>query len=395
MCLPRCPTFRLTGSESESPRGRISLAAALARGDLAPDPALAGHLESCLVCRACENSCPSGVAYGRLITAARQLLREAGTAPEPGAPALLTEDGLGHSVLRRAARAWSGSSVQGLVRRHHLLGDGAMARLEGMLPTQRVPAPTAGFHPAIGAERGRIQLFVGCTGDIADSAALAAGVDLLRRLGYGVDIPPARCCGALDFHAGRRDAADLHMARVLDGYRGDVPLIAIASGCAGFLHEYDRWSEDPAAATLVTRVREITAFLADQDDLEALAPEHSGDTVAVHEPCSMQHVLHLGGTTARLLQRLGFDARPLGGGDDCCGAAGEYMLRHPGQAADLRTPHIEALADSGARYLVSANVGCARHLAAGARAAGLEIEVLHPVALIHRHLRPASVADSA
>jgi Fe-S oxidoreductase len=55
-------------------------------------------------------------------------------------------------------------------------------------------------------------------------------------------------------------------------------------------------------------------------------------------------------------------------------------------SASLLAPKIEHLRQLGATQLVTTNTGCALHLAAGAREAGMELEVLHPVELIERQL---------
>jgi glycolate oxidase iron-sulfur subunit len=39
LCLPVCPTYRIDRNEAESPRGRIAIAAALARGEVEPKAA--------------------------------------------------------------------------------------------------------------------------------------------------------------------------------------------------------------------------------------------------------------------------------------------------------------------------------------------------------------------
>ena len=52
----------------------------------------------------------------------------------------------------------------------------------------------------------------------------------------------------------------------------------------------------------------------------------------------------------------------------------------------LRDERIEAIRASGASILVSHNIGCSLHLAAGLREAGMEMEVLHPVTLLARQL---------
>ena len=55
LCLPHCPTYRLTGEESASPRGRIAAMRAVQDGIAIPDRTFEGFMDLCLVCRACED----------------------------------------------------------------------------------------------------------------------------------------------------------------------------------------------------------------------------------------------------------------------------------------------------------------------------------------------------
>ena len=71
LCLDACPTFRITGLETESPRGRIYLMTQWKRGTLPFDEEQVKHIDLCLGCRTCEGVCPSGVPYGRIIEAGR------------------------------------------------------------------------------------------------------------------------------------------------------------------------------------------------------------------------------------------------------------------------------------------------------------------------------------
>src|ERR687898_1741740 len=71
LCLPHCPTYRLTGEESASPRGRIAAMRAVQDGRASMDETFAEFMDLCLVCRACEDVCPSHVPFGRMMEAAR------------------------------------------------------------------------------------------------------------------------------------------------------------------------------------------------------------------------------------------------------------------------------------------------------------------------------------
>jgi len=71
LCLPACPTFRLTGRETASPRGRLQAMKAVHQGVLEVDGPFQGIIDFCLGCRACEPVCPGMVHYGRALEGTR------------------------------------------------------------------------------------------------------------------------------------------------------------------------------------------------------------------------------------------------------------------------------------------------------------------------------------
>ena len=71
LCLNHCPTYRVLGTEMDSPRGRIYQVLLADSGRLEIGDSFVTHLDRCLGCRACESACPSGVHYGRILERAR------------------------------------------------------------------------------------------------------------------------------------------------------------------------------------------------------------------------------------------------------------------------------------------------------------------------------------
>ena len=73
---------------------------------------------------------------------------------------------------------------------------------------------------------------------------------------------------------------------------------------------------------------------------------------------------------------------PLNGSDVCCGGAGVYNLLEPQLSQEVLNEKLRNIADSGAEVLATGNPGCQMQIAAGARLAGMDLRVCHPVELL-------------
>lgn len=386
LCLPHCPTYRLSADENESPRGRITLLRALAAGALPASDALAAHVSHCLGCRACERVCPSGVRYGQILHAGRALL-----AARRGRPwrARLALAAVAHrSWLQAVAallRLYQRSGLQWLMRASGLLAVLGLGQREALLPPlTRVPR-WLGTYPATGPARGRVALFLGCVARQLDAPTLDAGIRLLTRLGYEVCIPEHQeCCGALHREAGDHQAAvRLHVLnRRAFAAENIEAVITLASGCTTAL------IEPPAGEPpLGVPVRDLLAFLFDAGLPQHAAFRPLNQTVAVHEPCTLRNVLRAEQAVYRLLARIPqLHIVPLPENALCCGGAGGTVLRETELAMQLRAAKLAHLETLKPDMLVSANIGCALHIAAGLRERGLAVPVVHPVVLLEGQL---------
>jgi glycolate oxidase iron-sulfur subunit len=347
LCLPHCPTYGLDHSEAESPRGRIAYMRATAAGSLAPTAAGDTHLDHCLGCRRCEQACPAGVEYGALLVGARAA--QARRSPPP---------------LRLRLAGW-------LLARPPLLGRllDAHRLADPWLPDAlRPPLPPPPRPVALPAPAGRetIAVFAGCIADRHESGSRAALARLLGAAGLDVELPPGQgCCGAAAAHAG--DAATA--ARLGDAnraaFQGRDRVLCLASGC---LESLAGSLDGPRAEDALTALDRLG---------DRLAFRPAAERVALHLPCTQRSQAAL----RRLLGRVpGLDLVELPD-RGCCGAAGLHQLAFPDRAQDLRAPVHAALAASGAKVLLSANIGCRLHLAQG-----LTIPVRHPIDFLAEHL---------
>src|SRR3954447_25704890 len=159
LCLPHCPTYRISLDEAESPRGRIALARWIASGRLAPDPVALQHLDQCLACLSCEKVCPSEVRYGEIITRTRTMLggRRRGLLGR-----LLTDPARLVSLARIGART---KADRWLPRR----APWPPPRLRTI--AERIPAVPASLpmpRRRAASSRGRVTLFRGCVASVYD-----------------------------------------------------------------------------------------------------------------------------------------------------------------------------------------------------------------------------------
>lgn len=391
LCLPHCPTYRLLRNETDSPRGRISLMQALAAGHLEASEPLLDHLDCCLACRACERMCPSKVEYGKLIDATRAELRREHKLIPPRPLRLLLKSVTDIARLQRTAvalRSYQRSGMQWLARKSGVLKGLDLESLETLLPAIPDARHFNGQYPAQGVQRGSVGLFIGCIGSIMEGEIHAATIELLTRLGFEVQIPAIQgCCGSLHQHNGETETARQlaeHNRVAFAGLDLDA-IVSTASGCAAQLFEYAELYGSELA--LPAPLFEVCDFLQQHwpDENPALQPQSL--RAALHLPCSQRNVLRRPDAPEQLLSRIpGLELEPLVGNDQCCGAAGSYMLTRPANAAALRQPKLDAVVKQQPQLLLSNNIGCALHLAAGLKEQGIEVEVMHPVVVLAQSL---------
>lgn len=382
LCLPYCPTYHVAANEAESPRGRIAFAQALAEGKLEASASVLAHLDQCTACMACERVCPSKVQYGELITTMRAWLDDTGKISRSGRMLgrLLTHPRLLGALLRAANLPGLRQMLQSRFMRA-LLRPFELDRAVAELP--RLPQIAVVPSRASASPRGRVGLFLGCVAASVDRDVHAAARSVLQALGYEVVLPAAQgCCGALALHEGDVAQADGLAVALRAAFAGATvdTLLVSASGCFGTLRDH-------VFADAGVRVREIHEFLDADGHIGELKFRPLSERIAVHTPCTQRNVARADGAVARLLARIPqLRIEALQAPPGCCGAAGDYFLRHPDIADALRAQTLDAALARRPHTLATSNVGCRIFLGNGMRQRGSDIALTHPLVVLARQL---------
>ncbi len=407
-CLQSCPTYLVTGDESDSPRGRIVLMQALQHhGANSSDPTLAFHLDRCLGCRACEPACPSGVQYGAALEHARSEL--ASVRPVPALSRLvnqvMAEPLLRNSAMflaraaRPAAAALAGPSRFGFAM--GMLGatkfdpggvkrDGVGRQTARRASTQTASPTAAGSTPAI--------VFRGCIMQGLFAHVHDATERTLQANGVTTTTAPGQtCCGALHAHSGQHDAAVTLAKKNVRVFTKTSPgtIVVNSAGCGAMLKEYGALLagdtlEEPARR-LAARVRDVSEVLADRGPRRGAALDLS---VAYDPPCHLLHAQGVSEAPGTVLDAIPGLERPIHQeAEMCCGSAGSYSLTEPELSKEILARKIGALSEVQPNVVATGNPGCVMQIGAGLAAAGLPVPVVHPVEVLDWSYRKAGFYD--
>ena len=426
-CLPACPTYVRLGDENDSPRGRLHLMRAVVEGRLSPESeAFQTHIDRCLGCRACEPVCPSSVAYGVLLEAAREtVFRARKTSPVVGLLLAVFSSRGWTSWSMRLARVVRGLGLAGLAARwtpgnrffHPMRFGLAMleaSREQGFLdgpsseagtPDDGTPTPDGGT--SVGAagwaagDRGRVAILRGCVQEGLFARVNAATERVLGANGYEVIVVDGQgCCGALHTHAGDAEGArTLARANVQALVSAEVDFVAVnAAGCGAALKEYGHLLEadteyGESAVGLAASTRDISELLAD-DNLRVGAPLPA--RVTYDAACHLCHAQGLRQEPRALLEAIPeLVVLPLRNEEECCGGAGIYGITHAELGADIGADKVSAVLATGAEMVATGNPGCMMQIGAGLLLEGSDIVARHPVELLDESYRRAGFYDGS
>ena len=391
LCLSTCPTYRETGREMSSPRGRIYLMRGVAEGRIPLAEAVAEEAYLCLGCRACETACPSGVEFGAMLELTRAEVEDAGLrrGPAKALERLALRGALAHP--KRLRLLFDLLAIAQWLRLDRLalaLAPRAIRELGTLLPAvparserRRLPERIA----PVGEPRGRVGLLVGCVMPELFGRINTDTVDVLAHNGFEVVIPRQQgCCGALHAHAGDEEFAHALARRNAEAFlrAGVQEVVVNSAGCGAAMRDAGRWLGAEGEALAAGSI-DVSAFLAREGLRPTLGRIQA--RVCYDDPCHLVHGQKVAEAPRRLLEQIpGLELIAHDDPASCCGAAGIYNLTHHAMSEAVLARKLRALEAADPDLIATGNPGCLMQLRSGAARARMRAEVVHPVELLAR-----------
>jgi glycolate oxidase iron-sulfur subunit len=385
-CTATCPTYVLLGDELDSPRGRIYLIKDMLENDRKADERVTRHIDRCLSCLSCMTTCPSGVDYMHLVDHARAHIEKTYERP----PADRWQRAMIAKILPRPnlfRLALLGASLG------RPFGRAMPKRLRNMLKLapRGLHGPSAmdrpGTIPARGEKRMRVTLLQGCAQRVLDPAINEATIRLLTRLGCDVVLAKnAVCCGALTLHMGKDDEGKAAARRTIMAWSKELDkegldaVVINASGCGTTVKDYGHlFQHEPDMSARAQRIASITLDVTELVERLGLpeAVAVTGQRVAYHSACSMQHGQKIKTLPQKLLRSVGFEVVEPAESHICCGSAGTYNLLQPELADRLKERKVANLERLEPDLVATGNIGCMTQIGGSVR-----VPVVHTVELL-------------
>ncbi|MFZ2175927.1 MAG: FAD-binding and (Fe-S)-binding domain-containing protein [Rhodococcus sp. (in: high G+C Gram-positive bacteria)] len=326
-----CPSYRATGEEEHSTRGRARLLFEMLQGDVITDgwksTAVRDALDLCLSCKGCRSDCPVNVDM-----------------------ATYKAEFLAHHYRRRIRP-----------RSHYAMGWIPLwARLAAVAPTlvntlTHTPGLSAAIKTAGGVDRrrpfprfarqrftdwylrrppephatgrGRVVLWPDTFTNNFDPHIAADAVTVLEAAGFTVDVPTTTvCCGLTWISTGQLATATHVLTRTLEvlqpALRAGTPIVVLEPSCAAVfradLPELLHGNED------AQRLAQQTVTLGElmQHNAADWQPPHPRSVSAMIQPHCHQHAVLKYDADEKTLRAAGIDTTVLDAG--CCGLAGNF-----------------------------------------------------------------------
>jgi FAD/FMN-containing dehydrogenase/Fe-S oxidoreductase len=342
-----CPSYRATGEEQHSTRGRAHLLWEMLAGALRKEgfrsKAVHEALDLCLSCKACKTECPVSVdmtAYKSEFLAQRykhrphplhhyifgfaDKLARLGSIFPALTNAVLTGP-LTSSLIKRIAcvaqvRKMPRLAAKSYRKAHNFSDEITNVRRPSIM--QKTAKPEGQLTPP------QVVLWPDTWNNYYHPQTLAAAEKILTQAGFRVQIPKSHiCCGRALYDFGLLGAARAYLARVFDHMAAEIdaglPFIFLEPSCASVFRDeaLELFPNNARAQRMSRQVWLLADWLADKAPAFG-AGRLSGAQILLHGHCHHKAVFGGPANEVALLEKAGATVELIDSG--CCGMAGPF-----------------------------------------------------------------------
>ena len=390
-CNATCPTYQLLGDELDGPRGRIYLIKDMLENNKPANDKIVKHIDRCLSCYSCMTTCPSGVNYMHLIDHGRKHIEETYKRP------------LNERIVREfLSKVMTNPIYFRIIGRLTLLlkpikfiFPKKIREMISLMPINfpKKALPKMKVYKILKKKKpiARVALLTGCVQKVISPQINEATIRLLNRHDIEVVVPKGiDCCGSLNHHLGKNDAANKIFKKNISIWyeeylnNGLDAIISNTSGCGTTLKDYGfifRTDEvfKKKAKKISELTKDISEYLDEKVKLNFVTktPNEKKYKIAYHSACSMQHGQKIHKEPINLIKKTGNEVIDIPDGHICCGSAGTYNLLQNDIAKKLLKNKILNIEKTKPQFISTGNIGCITQIANGTK-----IPILHTVEII-------------
>ncbi|WP_088189526.1 (Fe-S)-binding protein [Desulfosporosinus sp. FKA] len=402
-CQAVCPIYKETRQEVGVARGKISLAEFILSGEAEMTEGMAERFSLCTTCMACNQNCPCGVRFDKIILAARaEAVRKKGLHPvKKIAFTALKMQRLFDFGMK------TGSVFQGVALKHlpHKSDRLARMRFDIGIGTEKVfpmlaKRPLRSELPEVVKAKNpkmRVAFFTGCMINYFYTDIGKAVVEVLTENNIEVVIPRGQgCCGIPASVNGDTVSARALARRNLRAFErlgADALVVACSSGGTAWKHVFMELLEnDPEFSALAKKWSEksydISEFLIHKVPFKKEGLGRVDRKVTYHDPCHLNRGQGINKEPREILKSIpGVELIEMKEPGRCCGMAGSFSLVHPDLSVKISDRKIADISQTQTNTVATGCPACRLQLQSGVENAGIQEQVMHTVQILAESYR--------
>ena len=402
-CQAVCPIYKETRQEVGVARGKISLAEYILSGEIEMTEGMADRFSLCTTCMACNNNCPCGVRFDKIILAARaEAVRKKGLHPvkKIAFTALKMQRMFDFGMK-------TGSIFQGVALKHlpHKSDRMARMRFDIGIGTEKVfpmlaKKPLRSEYPEVIRVKNpkmRVAFFTGCMINYFYTDIGKAVVEVLTENDIEVVIPSGQgCCGIPASVNGDVVSARALAKRNLRAFEkngADALVVACSSGGTAWKHVFSELLDnDPEFKGLADKWAgksyDISEFLIHKVPFKKEGLGRVSRKVTYHDPCHLNRGQGINKEPREILKSIpGVELIEMKEPGRCCGMAGSFSLVHPDLSVQISDRKTADIAQTHTDTVATGCPACRLQLQSGVENAGIQEQVVHTIQILAESYR--------